>query len=105
MLEEAERSIHDALCVIRCLVKKRALVPGLRNISVKITGLQLMFIYFQTCSLINYFELLSQKLRELVPVRGSCLLFRRGCSFEHSTTSFEFVKDSKRSSVFASFRK
>lgn len=29
VLEEAERSIHDALCVIRCLVKKRALLPGL----------------------------------------------------------------------------
>ncbi|VDN38126.1 unnamed protein product, partial [Gongylonema pulchrum] len=28
VLEEAERSIHDALCVIRCLVKKRALVSG-----------------------------------------------------------------------------
>jgi len=24
ILEEAERSIHDALCVIRCLVKKRS---------------------------------------------------------------------------------
>ena len=23
VLEEAERSLHDALCVIRCLVKKR----------------------------------------------------------------------------------
>lgn len=28
ILEEAERSIHDALCVIRCLVKKRALIAG-----------------------------------------------------------------------------
>ncbi len=28
VLEEAERSLHDALCVIRCLVHKRALVPG-----------------------------------------------------------------------------
>ncbi|KAJ1734484.1 T-complex protein 1 subunit delta [Coemansia biformis] len=28
VLDEAERSIHDALCVIRCLVKKRALVVG-----------------------------------------------------------------------------
>ncbi|VDP00650.1 unnamed protein product, partial [Heligmosomoides polygyrus] len=28
VLEEAERSLHDALCVIRCLVKKRALLPG-----------------------------------------------------------------------------
>uniref|UniRef100_A0A2P2HXH7 T-complex protein 1 subunit delta n=1 Tax=Hirondellea gigas TaxID=1518452 RepID=A0A2P2HXH7_9CRUS len=28
VLEEAERSMHDALCVIRCLVKKRFLVPG-----------------------------------------------------------------------------
>ena len=26
VLEEAERSIHDALCVIRCLVKKRYVV-------------------------------------------------------------------------------
>ena len=28
VLEEAERSLHDALCVIRCLVHKRALIPG-----------------------------------------------------------------------------
>lgn len=28
VLEEAERSFHDALCVIRCLVKKRALIAG-----------------------------------------------------------------------------
>ncbi|KAA0198141.1 hypothetical protein HAZT_HAZT000102 [Hyalella azteca] len=28
VLEEADRSLHDALCVIRCLVKKRYLVPG-----------------------------------------------------------------------------
>ncbi|XP_062503777.1 T-complex protein 1 subunit delta-like [Corticium candelabrum] len=28
VLEEAERSIHDALCVIRCLVKKRAIIAG-----------------------------------------------------------------------------
>jgi len=28
MLDEAERSVHDALCVIRCLVKKQALLPG-----------------------------------------------------------------------------
>lgn len=28
MLDEAERSLHDALCVVRCLVKKRAIVPG-----------------------------------------------------------------------------
>ncbi|KAK0422138.1 hypothetical protein QR680_007389 [Steinernema hermaphroditum] len=28
VLEEAERSLHDALCVVRCLVKKRALIPG-----------------------------------------------------------------------------
>lgn len=28
VLAEAERSIHDALCVIRCLVKKRALIAG-----------------------------------------------------------------------------
>ena len=28
VLEEAERSIHDALCVIRCLVKKKAMIAG-----------------------------------------------------------------------------
>jgi len=28
VIDEAERSIHDALCVIRCLVKERALIPG-----------------------------------------------------------------------------
>ena len=28
VLEEAERSLHDALCVIRALVKKRSLIPG-----------------------------------------------------------------------------
>jgi len=28
VLEEADRSIHDALCVIRCLVKKRFLIAG-----------------------------------------------------------------------------
>jgi len=28
VLKEAERSIHDALCVVRCLIKKRFLVPG-----------------------------------------------------------------------------
>lgn len=28
ILEEADRSIHDALCVVRCLVKKQALIVG-----------------------------------------------------------------------------
>lgn len=28
VIDEAERSIHDALCVIRCLVKERFLIPG-----------------------------------------------------------------------------
>ncbi|CAG8457321.1 6090_t:CDS:10 [Paraglomus brasilianum] len=28
VLEEAERSLHDALCVVRCLVKKKALIAG-----------------------------------------------------------------------------
>lgn len=28
VLEESERSLHDALCVVRCLVKKRFLVAG-----------------------------------------------------------------------------
>jgi T-complex protein 1 subunit delta len=28
MLEEADRSLHDALCVVRCLVHNRAILPG-----------------------------------------------------------------------------
>lgn len=28
VLEEADRSIHDALCVVRCLVRNKALVAG-----------------------------------------------------------------------------
>ncbi|RKP11387.1 chaperonin Cpn60/TCP-1 family [Piptocephalis cylindrospora] len=28
VLEEAERSLHDALCVVRCLVKRKALIAG-----------------------------------------------------------------------------
>jgi len=28
ILDESERSLHDALCVLRCLVKKRYLTPG-----------------------------------------------------------------------------
>lgn len=28
VVEECERSLHDALCVVRCLVKKRALISG-----------------------------------------------------------------------------
>ncbi|EER28719.1 T-complex protein 1 subunit delta [Coccidioides immitis H538.4] len=28
VLDEVERSLHDALCVVRCLVKKRALIAG-----------------------------------------------------------------------------
>lgn len=28
VIEEAERSIHDALCVIRCLVKKRSVISA-----------------------------------------------------------------------------
>lgn len=39
VLEEAERSLHDALCVIRCLVKKR----WDRNLIVIIAKLSLYF--------------------------------------------------------------
>ena len=28
VLDEAERSLHDALCVVRSLVKRRSIVPG-----------------------------------------------------------------------------
>jgi len=42
VLEEADRSLHDALCVIRCLVKKRFLIPGggapEAELSVKLTN-------------------------------------------------------------------
>lgn len=49
MLEEAERSLHDALCVIRCLVKKRALLPG------KLFPLE-MFNYVRIFSLLIEFQ-------------------------------------------------
>ena len=28
IIDEADRSLHDALCVVRCLVKKNTIVPG-----------------------------------------------------------------------------
>lgn len=34
--DEAERSIHDALCVLRSLVKKRGLIPGGGAIEIEI---------------------------------------------------------------------
>lgn len=51
VMEEAERSLHDALCVIRCLVKSNFLIPGggapeihlshhLTKLSQSMTGLQ-----------------------------------------------------------------
>lgn len=36
VMDEAERSIHDALCVIRCLVKNKGVVPGGGAIEVEI---------------------------------------------------------------------
>jgi len=51
LLDEAERSLHDALCVVRSIVKRRAILPGggapeieisvrLHEISSNITGLK-----------------------------------------------------------------
>jgi chaperonin GroEL (HSP60 family) len=37
VLEEADRSLHDALCVIRCLVNKRFLIAGGSAPEVEIT--------------------------------------------------------------------
>ena len=37
MLEEAERSLHDALCVVRALVKKRFLVPGGASVEMEVS--------------------------------------------------------------------
>lgn len=36
VMDEAERSIHDALCVLRCLMKKRGIVPGGGAIEIEI---------------------------------------------------------------------
>ena len=36
VLEEAERSLHDALCVVRALVKKRFLVPGGASVEMEV---------------------------------------------------------------------
>ena len=35
-MDEAERSIHDALCVIRCLVKNKGIVAGGGAIEIEI---------------------------------------------------------------------
>ena len=35
--EEAERSLHDALCVVRALVKKRFLVPGGASVEMEVS--------------------------------------------------------------------
>ena len=37
VLDEAERSLHDALCVVRSLVKKRQLVPGGAAIEIELS--------------------------------------------------------------------
>lgn len=37
VLEEAERSLHDALCVVRALVKKRFLVPGGASVEMEVS--------------------------------------------------------------------
>lgn len=36
MLEEAERSLHDALCVVRALVKNKKLVPGGASVEMEV---------------------------------------------------------------------
>jgi T-complex protein 1 subunit delta len=47
ILEEAERSLHDALCVIRCLVKKRALIVGGGAPEIQVS--QQLLEYAKTC--------------------------------------------------------
>lgn len=37
VLEEADRSLHDALCVVRCLVNKRYLISGGGSAEMEIT--------------------------------------------------------------------
>jgi len=37
VLEEAERSLHDALCVVRALVKRRSLVPGCACVEMEVS--------------------------------------------------------------------
>lgn len=51
LVDEAERSLHDALCVVRSIVKKRSILPGggapeievatrMHELSLKVTGLK-----------------------------------------------------------------
>jgi len=28
VIDETERSLHDALCVVRCMIKNRGVIPG-----------------------------------------------------------------------------
>lgn len=48
VLGESERSLHDALCVVRCLVKKRALIAGGGSPEIHIS--RLLSEYAQTLS-------------------------------------------------------
>jgi T-complex protein 1 subunit delta len=36
VMDEAERSLHDALCVVRALVKKRAMLPGGASVEMEV---------------------------------------------------------------------
>lgn len=37
VIDEAERSLHDALCVVRSLIKNRGLVPGGGAVEIEIS--------------------------------------------------------------------
>ena len=52
LLDEAERSLHDALCVVRSIVKRKAMLPGgsapETEVAVKLTGMSSSFEGFKS---------------------------------------------------------
>lgn len=37
VIDETDRSLHDALCVVRCLVKNRGIIPGGGSIEIELS--------------------------------------------------------------------
>lgn len=84
VLEEAERSLHDALCVVRCLVRKQYLIPGGAapevelNIQLSRWAKSLVVRFLRMSLTSKSWSLLKQTLQQKSP--SHCLIFMWGCT-------------------------
>lgn len=67
ILDETERSIHDALCVIRCLVKEPALLPGGGSPEINLSRMLTSEANFLTGSLQQCYQEFAKAL-EIIPI-------------------------------------